>query len=137
MALRPPERGRVAIVGVCTSGKTTLRDGLVRSGYDAYTVAQEHSSIRRMWSLARPGFLIYLHCELEEIKRRRAVYWGNELYQRQIARLEDARQNCNVYIDTTNLTIEQTLKRALCALEFGTGGGKSEHSNNRDPKEAT
>ena len=36
---------RIAIVGICASGKTTLVRGLREAGYDAYNVAQEHSCI--------------------------------------------------------------------------------------------
>ena len=31
---------RIAIVGICASGKTTLVRGLREAGYDAYNVAQ-------------------------------------------------------------------------------------------------
>ena len=36
---------KIAIVGVCASGKTTLVAGLREAGYDAYNVAQEHSCV--------------------------------------------------------------------------------------------
>jgi hypothetical protein len=120
--MREPRRPRVTIVGVCTSGKTTLRDSLVEKGLDAYTVAQEHSSVRRMWSLRNPDYVVLLNCTLEAVRARRAVYWGQEMLDRQLNRLIDAREHCDLYIDTSDLEAEETLRRTEQAL-YGRYGG--------------
>ena len=51
---------KVAIVGVCASGKTTLVRGLREAGIDAYNVAQEHSCIHRFWQKHAPDLLIMI-----------------------------------------------------------------------------
>lgn len=107
---------RIVIAGVCGSGKSTLKAGLRRLGFDAYTVAQEHSYAPRMWSMSNPRVLIFLDCDLEVIKRRRRIQWGEEHLAVQRQRLIHARQNCHLFIDTTNLSIEQVLEKASTYL---------------------
>jgi len=111
----------VAIVGVCTSGKTTLRDALKAAGIDAYVISQEHSSIRRMWGLRSPQYLICLDCGIGAAKSRRQVYWGEEMLHRQRERLRDARDNCDMYIDTSDLETPETVRRAMISMESRQG----------------
>ncbi|MBP9503378.1 MAG: hypothetical protein KBF17_14555, partial [Candidatus Promineofilum sp.] len=40
---------RVAVVGPCASGKSTLVAALRAAGYDARHPAQEHSFVKDMW----------------------------------------------------------------------------------------
>lgn len=103
---------RIVIAGVCGSGKSTLKAGLTKLGYDAHTVAQEHSYAPRMWMMTNPRVLIFLDCDYEVIQQRRSIQWGEDhlLVQRQ--RLADAREQCHLFIDTSQLTIQQVLKRA-------------------------
>ena len=51
---------RIAIVGVCASGKTTLVAGLRAAGYDAYNVAQEHSCVHDFWAKKNPDMLVMI-----------------------------------------------------------------------------
>ena len=51
---------RIAIVGICASGKTTLVRGLREAGYDAYNVAQEHSCIHDFWNKHHPDVLVMI-----------------------------------------------------------------------------
>ena len=67
---------RIAIVGVCASGKTTLVAGLRAAGYDAYNVAQEHSCIHDFWNKHHPDVLVMIDATLPAIHKRRLVYWA-------------------------------------------------------------
>ena len=58
---------KVAVVGVCASGKTTLVSALRQFGIDAVDVAQEHSLVPHMWQvITRPDVLIYLDAGLQK-----------------------------------------------------------------------
>ena len=123
--VRDSGRGfRVAIVGVCTSGKTTLRDALKTAGVDAYVVSQEHSSVRKMWDLRAPQYVICLDCDIETARSRRPVYWGEEMLGRQRERLRDARDNCDVYIDTSDLETPETVRRVMISMASRQGGAE-------------
>ncbi len=112
---------KIVIVGVCTSGKTSVCNTLKELGYDAYTVAQEHSSVPHMWRLRNPDVVVYLYCDLETVRKRRAVYWGRKLFETQLHRLSDARKHSHVFIDTTELQVEDTVQKVLQAIEEGRG----------------
>src|SRR5919206_4073660 len=62
---------RIAVVGVCGSGKTTIVEQLRRMGYDAYVVSQEHSIIRDLWNHREPAALVFLEARLETVRARR------------------------------------------------------------------
>jgi deoxyadenosine/deoxycytidine kinase len=112
----------VAIVGVCTSGKTTVAAALKEMGYDAYAVSQEHSAVRKLWELRSPDFLVYLDCDLDAVRRRRAVYWGQEMLERQRLRLKDAREHSDLFVDTSNRLREETIEIVERALKARFGG---------------
>ncbi|MEW6524500.1 MAG: hypothetical protein AB1445_13265 [Bacillota bacterium] len=117
-------RTRILVVGVCTSGKTTLVDALRRRGYDAYCVAQEHSSVSRLWALRSPDLVVCLDVSYEAAVTRRKVFWGPERLQRQRDLLEQARARADIYLDTTGLTPGKVLSRVLEAIsERGDPGG--------------
>lgn len=107
----------IVVAGVCGSGKSTLVEGLKREGYHAHTVAQEHSYAPRMWMMTNPQVLIYLEANLETIKTRRQIHWGEDRLKEQLHRLRHARENCNLKIDTNDLSIEEVLLRAIDCLE--------------------
>ena len=67
---------KIAIVGICASGKTTLVRGLREAGYDAYNVAQEHSCIHDFWNKHHPDVLVMIDATLAAIHKRRVVYWA-------------------------------------------------------------
>jgi len=51
---------RIVIVGVCAAGKTTLAENLKSIGYDAATVAQEHSYIPTLYRNTSPDVVVFL-----------------------------------------------------------------------------
>ena len=103
---------RIAIVGPCAAGKTTLQNNLVRLGYDARAVAQEHSEVQAMWQqIARPDILIYLDAALATINARRNVNWEQEYLDRMNRRLTHARAHAHFWLDTNPLTPVQVYER--------------------------
>ena len=118
----PPEapmrdRRRIAVVGVCASGKTRLVDGLRALGYDARQVVQEHSYAPDMWQrMARPDVLILLEASLDTIKRRREASFGESYLAEQRRRLAHAAAHADLIIHTDELTPDQVLDRAVSFL---------------------
>lgn len=107
---------RVAIVGVCASGKTTLVKGLQEAGVDAYNVAQEHSCIHNFWNKRKPDVLVMIDATLPAIKKRRRVSWTEERLAVQHARLKDARDHADLYIQTDAYSAREVLDQVLAFL---------------------
>lgn len=111
------ETFRIAIVGVCAAGKTTLADGLRASGYDAVSVPQEHSNVRRLYRRVQPDFLVMLDARLDTVRRRRDVPWGQERLDEQLRRLAWARRECDLFLPTDDLSIEEVRERVIAAVK--------------------
>ncbi len=108
---------RIAIVGPCASGKTTLAHALQSLGWQAHQVAQEHSFAPSMWErLTQPDVLIYLDASFEICSLRKRLDWHPKDYSNQIHRLKHARQHCQIYVNTDNLQPEEVLDQVLSAL---------------------
>ena len=107
---------KIAIVGVCASGKTTLVAGLKAAGFDAYNVAQEHSGIHRFWDKYHPDILVMIDATLPAIKKRRIVYWDEERLVVQHARLADARAHADLYLQTDALDAAQVLAKVIAFI---------------------
>lgn len=96
---------RIAVVGPCASGKSTLVERLQARGLDAYGVAQEHSVISKLWQHRNPEIVVYLDVSLETIRtRREKPDWPEWLYEQQSQRLEDARSNADLVLDADHLS---------------------------------
>ncbi len=96
----PDRRPIIVVVGPCASGKSTLVDRLRASGYDAHSVAQEHSAVRDLWKRRDPDVLIALDVSLEEIRSRRGPHWLESVYERQHERLASAYAAATMVIDS-------------------------------------
>ena len=107
---------RIAVVGVCASGKTTLVQGLKDAGFDAYNVAQEHSCIRAFWNKHRPDILVMIDATLPAIKKRRRVSWTEERLVVQHERLKDAREHADLYLQTDELSAAEVLAAVIAFL---------------------
>jgi deoxyadenosine/deoxycytidine kinase len=104
---------QIVVVGPCAAGKTTLVNGLVAQGFrGARLVAQEHSGVHDLWARhGRPDALIYLDVQTATMNRRQArADWTDEARAEQLARLEHARRECDLYLPTDDLTIPQVLE---------------------------
>ena len=110
---------KIVIVGPCAAGTTTLAEGLRELGYDAHACAQEHSYVPDMWRMSGPDVLIYLDVTMETIRRRREVSWDERHLEAERVRLAHARQHCDLYLPTDDLSREQVLERVRQLLERG------------------
>lgn len=107
---------RVAVVGHCASGKSTLVSALRRHGYDANAIAQEHSAIAWLWRHSEPDVLIYLDVPLATVRDRRGAEWPRAVYDAQEARLTDARAHADLIIDTSRASISEMTGQVLTLL---------------------
>jgi deoxyadenosine/deoxycytidine kinase len=108
---------RIAVVGVCASGKTTLVKGLKDAGYDAYNVAQEHSGIHNFWNKHHPDILVMIDATLPAIKKRRLVYWDQERLDVQHKRLADAKAHANLFIQTDAHNADEVREQVIDYIE--------------------
>jgi thymidylate kinase len=105
------ENRKVAVVGHCAAGKSTVVKLLRELDVDAYAVAQEHSIIRDLWRRQQPDFVLYLDVSLEELRRRRNnAEWPSWIFTEQERRLADARQNATLIVDTDNVDPEDVVR---------------------------
>jgi len=105
---------RIAIVGPCAAGKSTLAKNLQAHGYNAEDCAQEHSGAQRMWQvIAKPNVLIYLDASLATINHRLNVDWEPAYLDEMNLRLMHARAHAHFVIDTNSLTPQQVCDRAM------------------------
>ncbi len=112
---------RVAVLGVCGAGKSTLARSLRAHGYDARQIGQEHSGVRRLWRRRfEPDILVFLDASLEAVRQRLGSISYGDTYNRQRDRLELARREADIVVDTTALTAEEVLRQVLDALPQAT-----------------
>jgi len=110
---------RIAVVGACASGKSTLVSSLLSEDYEARHVAQDHSFVPDMWQrISQPDILIFLDVDYETIKARRpkTTLRPTDLVEQE-RRLSHARDSCDLLIDTNPLTTGEVLRLALSYLE--------------------
>lgn len=91
---------KIAVVGPCASGKSTLVTRLRENGYEAHAIAQEHSAVRDLWKSRNPDMLIALDVSLEVVRQRRSPNWLEAVYERQHKRLKSAYEAADLTIDT-------------------------------------
>lgn len=110
----------IAIVGPCASGKSTLAGRLRQAGWTARQIAQEHSYVADMWQiLTQPDLLVFLDADYETCTLRKRLDWTVAEYQEQLRRLRHARANCDIYIDTSQLTPEEVETQVRARLAGG------------------
>lgn len=114
---------RVAVVGPCSAGKSTLSQTLKSLGIDTRQPAQEHSYVPDMWRrVSRPDILIYLDVDYVNATRRRPHLGGGlPRLQMQQERLIHARQHCDFYLDTSPLSPAEVQEQVLAFLQQKTG----------------
>ena len=112
------EGPRIAIVGGCASGKSSIVTALRACGVNAYAVAQEHSMIRALWKHQHPDALVLLNASLETMRQRRDdPNWPAWIYQVQQERLADARAHAHVILTTDDRNVEALAGEIVRALE--------------------
>jgi len=121
---------RIALVGPCSSGKSTLARFLKAQGYDVRQPAQEHSYVPAMWQrISKPDLLIFLDLNHATMRRRRPHHdGGTERLAEQHKKLTHARANCDFYLDTSDLTPEQVQQTVLSFLRSGAADAAEQHT---------
>ena len=96
----------IAVVGPCSSGKSTLTKSLVAAGFAARHPAQEHSYVANMWQrITQPDLLVYLDVDYANMRARRPhIDGGPQRLAEQHHRLRHAREQCDFYLDTSGLS---------------------------------
>jgi len=107
---------KIAVIGPCASGKSTLVRSLCAAGYDARVCAQEHSEIPTLWEHGHPDMVIALAINLATLRHRRGDEWLEALYITQLRRLTRAVDAAFVVLNTTELDSGETLARAIDAI---------------------
>ncbi|MGH9174456.1 MAG: hypothetical protein ACRD1H_08865, partial [Vicinamibacterales bacterium] len=101
---------RIAVVGSCASGKTSVVAGLRERGIDAWAVAQEHSGVPELWRHLGPDWLVLLDTTLETVRNRRDDQaWPEWIFHVQQERLSSARTNADAVIVTDALTVDEVV----------------------------
>ena len=113
----PPRALRVAVVGHCASGKTTIVAALRGRGYDAFAVAQEHSGVTWLWRHSAPDVLLYLDVPLATVRQRRGEEWPQAVYDAQETRLAEARAHADLVLDTSQQGAAEAVAHAVSFLE--------------------
>lgn len=104
----------IGIVGPCSSGKTSLVDGLIRHGVNARHIAQEHSYVPYMWQrITKPDILIFLDVSFPVSQQRRPLNWKVSDFEEQQKRLAHARLHADLMVNTDDLSINKILKIVL------------------------
>lgn len=106
----------LVVVGVCSAGKSTLVSRLRELGYGAQAVAQEHSGVPYLWQRTKPDVLIYLDASIHTIHRRRHNKWKQSRLDEERARLQHAREHCDLYIPTDGLSPDDVASRVVTFL---------------------
>lgn len=108
------ERDLIAIVGPCASGKSSLARELKQRGLRARQVVQEHSYVPDMWQvISKPGFLVYLDASFEACAQRKKLNWQPADHAEQARRLEHARDHCDFYLLTDELSESAVVEAVL------------------------
>jgi guanylate kinase len=97
---------RIVVVGPCASGKTTLVNNLRPKGYEIKSCVQEHSFAHDLWKrFSKADILIFLDAQLSTIVRRQnRSDWTQARLDAQRERLAHAREHCDYYLETDDLS---------------------------------
>ncbi|MFQ5576210.1 MAG: hypothetical protein ACE5G8_04390 [Anaerolineae bacterium] len=108
---------KIAVVGPCASGKSTLARQLQQQGYAIRAVSQEHSCVPDMWRrVSATDVLIYLDATLETIAQRRSITWGQARLDALNHRLRHARAHTDFYLPTDGLSPGEVARRVTAFL---------------------
>lgn len=107
-----PPKPRVAIVGVCGSGKSLLAGKLAAEGFDAHPVAQEHSLVPTLFRHQEPDAVIYLEASDATVARRKSSGWEPYLLDEQRKRLNMARGEADIVLATDTLAPDELAAEA-------------------------
>ncbi len=107
---------KIVVVGVCSSGKSTLVKQLREKGYRVRVCAQEHSYVAHLWQLSNPDLLVYLDASLHTIRGRGRTRWRQSMLDEEHRRLSHAREHCQVYVHTDGISPQDVTARVVTFL---------------------
>jgi guanylate kinase len=111
---------RIAVVGPCGAGKSTLAQKLRELGLEVREIAQEHSFAPNMWQkISHPDILIFLDVSYPCSTVRKEFDWTEREYSEQLKRLQHAKKHCDIYIHTDHLTVNEVLDQVIQQLDVG------------------
>jgi hypothetical protein len=118
-ARQPGQGPRVALVGPCGVGKSTIVEALRARGIDARMPAQEHSGVPDMWrKLLKPDFLVVLDAPNEALRQRRpGIGLDDAFLAEERRRLRHAYAHADLTLDTGALTVAETIQQLLRWLD--------------------
>jgi deoxyadenosine/deoxycytidine kinase len=105
------------VVGVCSSGKSTLVRALREKGLHARAVSQEHSYVPYLWERSKPDVLVYLDATVHTIRSRGRPRWRQSVLDQEHTRLQHARDHCDLYIPTDGLSAHDVASRVVTFLK--------------------
>ena len=113
---------RIAVVGHCAAGKSSVVRLLVEQGYEAYSVAQEHSAVHDLWAHQQPDLVVFLDVSLGAIRERKGNHdWPEWIFEEQSQRLQHAREHADIVIDTDLESVEMVVECILrCIRRYST-----------------
>lgn len=104
-------------MGPCKSGKTTQSKALQALGIEARNVAQEHSFVPTLWQRkGMPDLLVFLDVSYENTLKRSTLRWYESDYERQLVRLNHAKEHADLIVDTNVMDQDAVLKTILDAI---------------------
>ena len=106
----------VAVVGVSAAGKSTLERILRLRGYDARCLPQEHSSVRDLALELGYHYVVVLDADLETVRMRRKVGYGQERIRIERERLRGAMARAVIHLHTDGLDPVGVADRVEAAL---------------------
>ncbi|MDQ4075418.1 MAG: hypothetical protein M3220_04135 [Chloroflexota bacterium] len=111
----PKDEPRLAFVGPCGSGKSTITKRLREQGLDVRMPAQEHSGVPDMWQkLLHPDYLIALDAPNDVLRERRpGVDLTDEVLAEERRRLAHAFAHADLTINTSTLSVEEVVKQVM------------------------
>ncbi len=109
------QRLRIAFVGPCGSGKSTIAHRLQELGIDARMPAQEHSGVPAMWQkLLHPDYLIVLDAPNPVLRQRRPGIDLNDAYlAEQRRRMAHAFAHAHATFNTATMTPDEIVTAVL------------------------
>lgn len=115
---QPDRRGpRVALMGPCGAGKSTLTHALRDRGWDARMPAQEHSGVPDMWrKMLAPDLVVLLEAPNAVLRARRPSV-SSRMLDAQRRRLAHAHAHADLLLDTSRSHPDQLLEQIERLLE--------------------
>lgn len=115
------QRLRIAFVGPCGAGKSTIAHRLRELGIDARMPAQEHSGVPSMWQkMLHPDYLVVLDAPNPVLRQRRpGINLHDDYLAEQRRRLGHAITHAHATFNTAAMTPDEIVTAILKMIDKG------------------